>query len=194
MSRFFFAWLAFFRIVFDGAFAARLFAAREALPAPAPPSEPSPAKAETKADAKSEASAAKKPSTASDDGARPAETGALQLLALLQREGRLVDFLEQDVTTFSDADVGAAARVVHEGARKALKAHVTIAPLRSEEEGTHVSIERGSPEVKLVGQVGGSAPYRGVLRHKGWRVTEVHLPVPSAGHDAHIVAPAEVEL
>jgi hypothetical protein len=121
---------------------------------------------------------------------------ALQLLALFQREGRLVDFLEQDVVAFPDADIGAAARVVHEGCRKALRGHVRIAPVRAEEEGARVTLQAGFPpaEVKLSGNVGGGAPFKGVLRHRGWRVEEVTLPTPVAGHDARILAPAEVEV
>ena len=74
-----------------------------------------------------------------------------------------MDFLEQDVTSFSDADVGAAARVVHEGCRKALRAHARITPVRSEEEGTRVTIAAGfaPAEVKLSGNVGGSPPFTG---------------------------------
>ncbi|WP_155798864.1 DUF2760 domain-containing protein, partial [Sorangium cellulosum] len=128
--------------------------------------------------------------------AAPAVTSALQLLALLQREGRLVDFLEQDIASFGDADVGVAARMVHEGCRKALRGHAKLAPVRREDEGATVTLEAGySPaEVKLIGNVSGSAPYRGVLRHRGWRAETISLPTPVAGHDASIIAPAEVEL
>jgi hypothetical protein len=106
-----------------------------------------------------------------------------------------VDFLEQDVATFSDADVGAAARVVHEGCRKALRSHAKLSPVRSEEEGVRLTIAGFDPsEVKLSGNVAGSGPYTGVLRHRGWRATDFTLPIPVKGHDAHILAPAEVEL
>ena len=123
------------------------------------------------------------------------ETAALQLLGLLQREGRLVDFLQQDVTGFSDADVGAAARVVHEGCRKALAAHATVTPVRPEPEGTTLTLDTvDAQRVKLTGQVQGTAPYRGVLRHRGWRAERFDLPVALPGHDFTILAPAEVEL
>ena len=126
----------------------------------------------------------------------PQADTALILLAIFQREGRFVDFLEQDVTTFSDADVGAAARVVHEGCRKALRAHARIRPVRTEEEGTRVTIAAGfaPAELKLSGNVGGSPPFTGVLRHRGWRALDLSLPVPVAGHDAEVIAPAEIEL
>jgi hypothetical protein len=126
----------------------------------------------------------------------PRTDAALQLLALFQREGRLVDFLEQDVTTFPDADVGAAARVVHEGCRKALRAHAKLAPVRQEEEGTRVTLAAGfaPAEVKLSGNVAGAGPYSGILRHRGWRALDLTLATPTATHDATILAPAEVEI
>jgi hypothetical protein len=125
----------------------------------------------------------------------PVDT-ALQLLGLFQREGRLVDFLEQDIATFTDADVGAAARVVHEGCRKALRAHATVDPLRPEAEGARVTLDAGfdPDEVKLVGDVKGQAPFAGVLRHRGWRATRFDLPRFVGEHDARVLAPAEVEL
>jgi hypothetical protein len=120
----------------------------------------------------------------------------LQLLSLLQREGRFVDFLQQDITSFPDADIGAAARVVHEGCRRALRAHAKIEPVRSENEGTLVRLDAGfdADEVKLVGDVHGPAPYAGVLRHRGWRAKTMELPQIVGGHDARVLAPAEVEL
>jgi hypothetical protein len=123
-------------------------------------------------------------------------SSALQLLSLLQRDGRLVDFLQQDIAAFSDADVGAAARVVHEGCRKALSAHAVIAPVRTEDEGTRIELAPGfnADTVKLVGDVRGEPPYRGVLRHRGWRATKLDLPRVVGEYDAHILAPAEVEL
>ena len=121
---------------------------------------------------------------------------ALQLLALLQREGRLIDFLEQDVAAYSDADVGAAARAVHEGCRNVLHSHATLRPVRSEEEGARVTIAAGFPpdEIKLTGRVQGSAPYTGTLRHRGWRATAFTLPNAVRACDARVLAPAEVEL
>jgi len=165
------AFVCFFRVLFDGALAARVRAALEprlepALPPPPEPEEP------------------------------PSADPALQLLAILQREGRLVDFLKQDVAGFPDADIGAAARVVHEGCRKVLASHVEIESLRSEDEGSKLTLETGfdRASVKLTGNVGGVAPYRGTLRHKGWRVTKLELPSVVAGHDARVIYPAEVEL
>ncbi len=181
-TRIWFAWICFFRVLFDGAFAQRAWEAREpaALP-PAPEPKPLAEKKEEPKAAMPEA---------------PSPTAALSLLALFQREGRLVDFLEQDLAGFGDAEIGGVARVVHEGCRKALREHITLAPVRAEEEGVSVTLEAGflPSEVKLSGNVQGSAPYQGVLRHRGWRAREVRMPVPVKGHDPHVIAPAEVEL
>jgi hypothetical protein len=187
-TRLWFAWLGFFKILFDAEFAARVWAAREPLALPVAVKPETPAKAE-----KAEKPApAKAPVEATNDS----HSDALQLLALLQREGRLVDFLEQDIAAFPDADIGAAARVVHEGSRKALRAHVKLSPVRAEEEGAKVTLAAGFDPgaVKLTGKVEGSAPFEGVLRHRGWRALSVELPTAVKGHDIHVIAPAEVEL
>jgi hypothetical protein len=121
---------------------------------------------------------------------------ALQLLALLQQEGRFVDFLQENVNTYSDAEIGGAARVVHEGCRKALQEHLTLAPVRSEEEGTHLTLQEGfdAAAIRLTGNVVGTAPFSGALVHRGWRVVDIKLPKIAEGHDVKILAPAEVEL
>lgn len=189
---FFLAWVAYFRTLFDADFAAAVARLREGQPALPPPREPAPEKPEKKKPAgKKEEPAAPPPvlREASPDA-------ALQLLALLQREGRFVDFLEEDVAGFADAQVGAAARVVHEGCRKALREHVPMEPVRSEDEGASVTLEKGfdARAVRVTGNVTGEPPFRGTLAHRGWRAKEVKLPRMAEGHDATIVAPAEVEL
>jgi len=121
---------------------------------------------------------------------------ALQLLSVLQREGRLVDFLEEDLTGYPDAAVGAAARAVHAGCRKALGELLGLEPVYREPEGAQVTVERGfdPAAVRLTGNVVGEPPFRGALRHHGWRAREVKLPPAQGGADASVVAPAEVEL
>jgi len=121
---------------------------------------------------------------------------ALQLLTLLQQDGRFIDFIQEDLSAYSDADIGAAARVVHEGSKKTLDTYFTFEAIRSEEEETAISLAAGfnASEIRLTGNVVGKAPFNGTLIHKGWKVTEVKLPKLAAGHDASIVAPAEVEL
>ena len=123
-------------------------------------------------------------------------TAALQLLSLLQREARLVDFVQEDIAAYSDAEIGAAARVVHEGCRKVLREHVSLAPVRAESEGSRLTLAAGfdAAAVRLTGNVVGQAPFTGTLAHRGWRATEVRLPQLAEGHDARIVAQAEVEL
>jgi len=121
---------------------------------------------------------------------------ALQLLALLQQEARFIDFLEEDAQTFSDAEVGAAARVVHDGARKILHENFSIRPVRSEEEGTQITLESGfnNQEMRLSGNVVGEAPFTGQLIHRGWRVSQVNLPRVNPEHELSLVAPAELEI
>ena len=124
------------------------------------------------------------------------DASALQLLGLLQREARFVDFVQEDVMGYSDAEVGAAARVVHEGCRKVLGAHFSIAPVRSEPEGSRVTLAAGfdATAVRLTGNVVGQAPFTGTLGHRGWRVTEARLPQLTDDKAAAILAQAEVEL
>lgn len=122
---------------------------------------------------------------------------AVQLLALLQRDGRLVDFLNEEITPYQDAQIGAAVRELHANCRKALGQYVTLEPIYAEEEDRPVTVEEGfdPASVKLVGNVKGRPPLRGLLRHRGWRVTEVNLPsLAPQGAARAVVAPAEVEI
>jgi hypothetical protein len=160
-----------FRYVADPTFAAAVDSARRGAPVAAPPV-PAPTLQEAPPDS------------------------ALHLLGLLQRDGRLVDFLQEDLAGFSDAQVGAAARVVHEGCRKTLREHFSVSPVRAEEEGTRVTLARGfdASTVRLVGHVVGEPPFTGTLTHRGWRAEEVRLPKVASGHDLRVLAAAEVEL
>jgi hypothetical protein len=121
---------------------------------------------------------------------------ALQLLGLLQKEARFVDFLKEDISSYADAEIGVAARVVHEGCNKALNEHFTLAPIRSEQEGNKITLPQGfdAATVRLTGNIVGTAPFTGTLIHKGWQVTNLRLPKLTQGHNATIIAPAEVEL
>ena len=126
--------------------------------------------------------------------ASPAPTAA-QVLAVLQRDGRLIDFLMEDIAPYADAQIGAAARDVHDGCRQALQRYVSLAPALNGEEGGSVTIAAGTDAatVKLVGNVAGQPPYRGVLRHRGWIVSRMDLPsLPATGQS--VIAPAEVEI
>lgn len=121
---------------------------------------------------------------------------ALQLLGLLQRNARFVDFVEEDIAGYGDADIGAAARLVHEGCRATLREHFTIRPVRTEAEGSRVTIAEGfdATAIRLTGNVVGAAPYNGTISHRGWRVEDVKLPKLVKSNDAKVLAPAEVEL
>jgi hypothetical protein len=120
---------------------------------------------------------------------------ALQMLALLQRDGRLIDFLMEDLSAYSDAQIGAAVRDVHGGCRTAVDRYLSLVPVIGDEEGRQVTVDRGSDpaSVKVVGNVAGAPPFQGVLRHRGWLATRIDLPpLPSTGRS--VLAPAEVEV
>jgi hypothetical protein len=121
---------------------------------------------------------------------------ALRLLALLQQEGRLIDFLEEDIDAYDDAQVGAAVRAIHSGCRKALRERLRIERIRPEQDGATVRVEPGfdAAEVRLTGNVHGKPPFEGTLQHGGWRAAEVRLPDPMTGADATVLAAAEVEI
>jgi hypothetical protein len=115
---------------------------------------------------------------------------------LLQKEARFIDFIKEDITSYSDADVGVAARVVHEGCNKALNEHFTLASIRSEQEGEKITLPQGfdASLVRLTGNIIGSAPFTGTLVHRGWQVTDIRMAKLTQGHNANILAAAEVEL
>ncbi|MEX3941271.1 DUF2760 domain-containing protein [Paraburkholderia sp. BR10937] len=179
---------SFFAILGDGELAANVRRLREGGLAPAAAA-PAPAAAPVAKPAPAPASAPTVIKEATPDA-------ALQLLGLLQRNARFVDFVEEDIAGYADADIGAAARIVHEGCRATLRDHFSIRPVRSESEGSRVTLPAGfdAAAVRLTGNVVGEAPFSGSLTHRGWRVEEVKLPQLVKTHDARIIAPAEVEL
>jgi len=121
---------------------------------------------------------------------------AVQLLGLLQRDGRLVDFLEEDVSPYADGQLGAAVRSIHTSCREVLERYIKLEPILASEEDQPVTLPVGfdPAAIKLVGNVTGEPPLRGLLRHRGWRVSEVTLPSLPHGSGRAIVAPAEVEI
>jgi hypothetical protein len=121
---------------------------------------------------------------------------AVQMLALLQRDGRLIDFLEEDVSSYTDGQLGAAVRSIHTSCRQVLERYIKLDPVISSEEDQPVTVSVGfdPAAIKLVGNVTGEPPIRGLLRHRGWRVTAVTLPSLPQGSGRAIVAPAEVEV
>lgn len=159
-----------FRLVFNSAFAAEVNAALRAAKQPAPTPEVQPPE--------------------------KVHASALFLLGALQREGRLVDFLRQDVAAFSDEEVGAAARVVHTGCRKVLNQYFELQPATQQEENSPMALPIGfdAQRFRLTGNVVGSPPFRGTLKHHGWVVRDVRLPEISQAVDPRVLAPAEVEI
>jgi hypothetical protein len=127
-----------------------------------------------------------------------AEAEIVSFLALLQERGRLVDFLMEDITTYDNAQVGAAARVVHEGCKAALREHFQIRSVREESEGSSVTIPVGyaADEYRLIGNIRGAGPFSGTLVHRGWKTEGVKLPriVRVDPDRLPAIAPAEVEL
>jgi hypothetical protein len=123
------------------------------------------------------------------------DQGALRLLALLQQEGRLVDFLEEDTEPYDDSQVGAAVRAIHTGCRKALHDRMRIERIFADEDGATVEVPAGfdAGALRLTGNVHGQPPFRGTLQHGGWRASDVALP-RNAGVDPSVLAPAEVEV
>lgn len=127
----------------------------------------------------------------------PSRSEALTLLAVLQREARLVDFLKENIAPYDDAQVGAAVRDVHRDAAAALERIFTLRPVMTEAEGAVVTVAAGADaaRVRLIGNVTGQPPFRGALRHQGWEAEKVHLPEwTGSTAAARVVAPAEVEL
>jgi hypothetical protein len=121
---------------------------------------------------------------------------AVQMLALLQRDGRLIDFLAENISAYPDAQIGAAVRTIHDTCRQVLDQYVKLEPILNSEENQPVTVPAGFDlaAIKLIGNVAGEPPVRGVLRHKGWRVKEVNLPPLPQGAGRMVVAPAEIEL
>jgi hypothetical protein len=176
--RFGLAWRCFWRILGQPGFARQL--AGE-LAEPAPPTR------------------AQLPAAPAPAPALPPErlnASGLLVLSLLQREGRLMDFLQEDVASFSDGEVGAAARVVHAGCKKAVSEYFSVEPVLKEPEGASVTVPAGfdAGRIRITGNVAGQPPFRGTLKHHGWVASAVRLPIVSETLDPRVLAPAEVEL
>jgi hypothetical protein len=175
LNRILLAFRCFFNILFHGALSAEalgdLKLARREQAAPGPKGAPPAAVPRTPAD------------------------GALQILAILQRDSRLVDFLMEDIASYSDDQVGAAVRELHDQCRDSVTRYVTLQPVIDGVEGTPAKAPAGDPHaVRFIGNVPAKPPSGGTLRHKGWRAAKVDLPNLAAKEDTSIVAPAEIEI
>jgi hypothetical protein len=171
LNRILLAVRCFFNILFHGALSAKalgaLKLARREQPAPAKPAGPT----------------------------RTPADGALQILTILQRDSRLVDFLMEDIASYSDGQVGAAVRELHDQCRDSLARYLTLQPVIDGVEGTPVKAPSGDPHlVRFIGNVPATPPSGGTLRHKGWRAAKVDLPGLAAKEETSIIAPAEIEI
>jgi len=141
--------------------------------------------------------AARDAETAAEPAVAPSPTDvALRLLATLQEEARLIDFVREDIDGYSDADVGSAARGIHAALRKAIDDRLVLEPILPGEDGDRVAVPADFEPalIRVTGKLAGGPPYDGVLRHGGWRARDVRLPAPSPGSDPTILIPAEVEV
>ena len=175
MNRILLAFRAFFALLFSGRLSDELIAdlGLAPKPAPKPAAPPRPVAPEFK----------------------PAD-GALQLLGILQRDARILDFFMEDIAAYSDEQVGGAAREVHEKTRETLVRHFAPAPVIDAVEGSVANPPEPNPAlVKYVGNVPASGkPPAGTLRHKGWKATAVSLPTLNTRQDLAVLAPAEIEV
>jgi hypothetical protein len=124
--------------------------------------------------------------------------GALQMLQILQRDSRLIDFLMEDIAGYADDQIGAAVRSLHSDCKASLGRHVTLSPVVDAIEGTFQKLDgTKAPDpsrFKLIGNVppSGKVP-GGTLRHRGWQATSVNLPALGK-QDPSVIAPAELEI
>src|SRR5688572_1502605 len=193
MSRIGLAFSCFFRILFGKKLpaAAAAFLPEDARLLPAPPVVAAPVVVAPAPVAAPAPAPAKKVDVAAFH-----REGALALLGLLQREGRLVDFVREPIDGFGDADIGAAARDIHRGCRQVIEEHFTLEAVLPGREEERVQVPKGfdPAEIRLIGEARGEPPFTGVLRHHGWRATDTKLPSLAEGVDRAVVAPAEVEV
>jgi len=124
-----------------------------------------------------------------------AKEGAVQILSILQRDARLIDFLMEDISAYSDDQVGAAVRQMHDQCRDSLARYVSLQPVIDGVEGTFAKAPANDPNlVRFIGNVPAAPPSGGTLRHKGWRAAKVDLPLLAAKLDPSVIAPAEIEI
>jgi hypothetical protein len=131
-----------------------------------------------------------------DEGAPKPDARPLRLLALLQREGRLLDFLLENIQDLPDAQIGAGVRDIHRQCQTAVKEHLVLEPVLPQTEGATVQVPAGfdPSAIRLTGNVTGQPPFQGTLQHHGWRVRDIKLAAPPEGQDEMVLMPAEVEL
>ena len=126
----------------------------------------------------------------------PENESTKQTIMLLQKHARLIDFIYENIDDYSDEEIGAGARVVHQGCQKVFKEYIKIEPLHAQQEDSLVTLEEGfnTKEVKLTGNISGTPPFKGKLIHRGWKITQINLPQSTDTQSSLIVAPTEIEL
>ncbi|HEY1190649.1 MAG TPA: DUF2760 domain-containing protein [Gemmata sp.] len=127
----------------------------------------------------------------------PKPSGApLRMLALLQAESRLVDFLLENIQGATDEQIGQAVREVHKKAQAALKQHLVLEPIVPGNEDDQVTVPKGfdPSAIRVVGNVTGEPPFTGAIQHPGWRVKEMKIATPAEGADEFVLQPAEVQI
>lgn len=195
MSRITLAFACFFKLLFGGLLPARAvdYLPKGALPALPEPTPPPVAEAAAEKPKPKPKPKANKPNKSTSEHHRD---GSLALLGLLQREGRLLDFLQESIDDYDDSDIGAAVRDIHRGCKKVLDDHLKIEAVMPGEEDDSITVPAGFDpgDVRLIGEVAGDPPFKGILRHHGWRVTSSQFPSLTDGIDRRVIAPAQVEV
>jgi hypothetical protein len=164
------------------------------------PSAPSPAAGQPEGKLATEAPAAAAPTPASPPAPAPdAGSDALVLLSLLQDRGRFLDFVAEDIGAYSDAQVAAASRVVHQGCKAVINECLALAPAHPGAEGDRITVDPAADpnRYRLQGKLAPQPPYSGVVVHRGWKTTRVALPRRTRPIDPsgeNIVAPIDVEV
>jgi hypothetical protein len=120
----------------------------------------------------------------------------VRILGILQRESRFLDFLMENIQPYSDDQIGASVRDIQQKAQAALKKHLTLEPILTQEEGSNVTVQSGfdPSAIRLVGNVTGNPPFNGIVKHAGWKVKNINIPKPPEGQDEFVLMAAEVEL
>ena len=173
MSRIVLAFRCFFALLFGGSLSPELLKDLKLAPTPVKP---------------------EKPAAPPPPAFKPAD-GALQVLSILQRDSRIIDFLMEDITSYSDDQIGAAVRSMQVSARESLGRYVTLAPVIDGVEGTYTKPASNDPAlVKYLGNVPAKGADGGTLRHRGWRATSISLPQLNPKQDNTIIFPAEIEV
>jgi hypothetical protein len=118
------------------------------------------------------------------------------LLGDFQRQGQWVDFLQENLDLYEDAQIGAAVRNIHGNCKKVLLSHIRLKPILKEDQGEEITLdaEFSRENIKLVGNVHGKPPFKGIVRHQGWAVEKLDIPDFSGDRNTDVLTPAEVEI